>query len=312
MFRLLCTILFSLVCAADLLSAPLNRKQMPADVKWFIHLDADAARISQTGQALIKQMREDPFTRQLLAKSKSELHLDPTQDLYGITVYGTELTPDAAVLVVRARLDHEKLMSLARTGSDFSQQDYHSHTIYSWNDGAHRTHGAFIGVETVIIGRNEDSVKRAIDALESSTAVLSNTKSPLAQPGPSGSIIEAGAEGLADARSITIESPVLRLSEYGTFSAGEHEGVAFCHATDVMRTPAVADNVKATITGFRALTQLSGDPDVNTLLAPLKVSSDDRKVQVDWEMPARQFADLLVGQVQKAETRPNNGPETKP
>ena len=312
MLRWCCTILFSLVCAANLLSAPLDRRHMPADVKWFIHLDADAARISQTGKALIKQMREDPIARQLLTKSKAELHLDPTQDLYGITVYGTELTPDAAVLVVRGRLDHDKLMSLARKGSEFSQQEYHTHSIYSWTDGAHRTHGVFAGDQTVIIGRNENAVKRAIDALEGTTAVLGDRKSPLAQEGPSGSIIEAGAEGLADARSITIESPVLRLSEYGTFSAGEHEGVAFCHATDVMRTPAVADNVKTSIQGFRALGQLSGDADVSTLLAPLKVSSDDRKVQVDWEMPARQFADLLVGQVQKAETRPGNGPEAKP
>ena len=312
MFRLICTILFSLAFAADLFSAPLNRKQMPADVKWFIHLDAEAARNSYTGQALIRQMRDDPIARQLLAKAKSQLNLDPVQDLYGLTVYGTELTPEAGVLVVRGKLDHERLLSLARTGADFSSEDYRSHVLYSWNDGGHRTYGVLVDEQTILIGREPEPVKRALDALDGSTAVLSNMKSPLAQAPPPGSIIEAGAEGLAEARSVTIESPVLRLSEYGVFSAGENAGMAFCHAIDVTRTPAVADNVKAMVNGFRAFAQLSGDPDVTTLLAPLKVSSDDRKVQIEWQMPARQFADLLVGQVQKAEVKQSKDPETKP
>jgi hypothetical protein len=312
MFRLVCTILISLACAANLLSAPLDRRQMPAEVKWFIHLDADAARNSQAGMALIRQLREDLLTRQLLAKSKTELNLDPTQDLNGITVYGTELSPDAGVLVVRAKLDHEKLLSLARAGGEFIAQEYRAHMIYSWTDGTHRTYGVFADDQTLIVSRNEEPVKRALDALGGRTPVLADTKSPLAQVGPSGSIIEAGAEGLAEARSITLESPVLRLSEYGIFSAGEHEGMAFCHATDVTRTPAVADNLKATITGFRAFAQLSGDPDISTLLAPLKVSSDDRKVKIEWQMPAPQFADLLVGQVQKAEVKQGKGPQTKP
>lgn len=314
MLRLTCTIFLLLISAAPLLSAPLDRKLLPADVKWFVHLDADAGRASTVGQALLRQFRADPGSGLVLAKFREQFNIDPTQDIYGVTVYGTDFTPESGVLIVRGKIDREKVLGMLRGGQDFSSQMHNAHELYSWTDSGRRRTGAFFDDRTVLVAQSEALVKRALDVLDGSVSLLAGTQSPLAEPAQAGSMLEAGAIGLADAQELTVQSPVLRQCDYGLFAAGEHAGTAFCHAMTMTRAADVAENVKRLIQGTKALAQLNGgDSDVAKLLAPLTVTSDNRTVRVDWQMPANEFADLLVGEVRKAvDAGRGKEPETKP
>src|SRR5437868_11545904 len=105
-----------LLCLASwcpLLSADaLDRKRLPADTKWFVHLDAAAARnwpVTQTLQATLLSRGD---AKQGIEFIKGTFGIDPVQDIQEITVYNTSFTPDEVVIVARSKnIDKDKLVN---------------------------------------------------------------------------------------------------------------------------------------------------------------------------------------------------------
>ena len=115
-------------------AAPLDRRELPADVKWFLHIDADGGRASQVGRSVIDATRGDPMVTRALAKFHEVFNIDPTKDLHAVTVYGTDFNPQAAVIVFRGRLDREKIISLVQGAPEYRMEVYQTHPLFTWNE----------------------------------------------------------------------------------------------------------------------------------------------------------------------------------
>jgi hypothetical protein len=307
--RPLLSILCLLGTARALWAEPLDRREVPGRAKWVIHLDGDAARSSKVGQAVIGFLRANPASKQALAHAQDFFAMDLTADIRGITAYGEEFSPEACVLIVHGRLNHDRLTMLLHSAPHLQTSSRGGHEICAWtesdpNDPAkppHESAGALVGDDLAVLGRTPTAVAAALDVIDGRSPQLSGADSPLAQAPGAGTILEAQACGLSSAAVLPAQSPVVRQCESGCLFVGEREGQAFVHAGLVAKTDEVASQVHALAAGAQAMVQLQSadNPDVTQLLAPVHVKVEGRAVRVDWQMPADKVLEIVESQLRQ-------------
>ena len=124
-------------------AAPLDAADVAAGAKWLVHIDFDAARESKLGEHILSQVRKNEHVQKELAKLHDELGIDPQKDLHGATLYGTEFTQHAGVLILYATFDTEKVVGYLRTKPDFAASKTDSGLdVYTWtaNVGPEKKH----------------------------------------------------------------------------------------------------------------------------------------------------------------------------
>ncbi|MDB5332381.1 MAG: hypothetical protein JWP03_3532 [Phycisphaerales bacterium] len=299
--RLLPSLLLALLGFTPLLRATaLDPKQLPAEACWYIHVDVDAANASSVSKSIRDAWLARPEGREAIAKVREVIGIDPIRDVHGITVYGTSYAPDAGVVIVRGKVDRAKLLALIKNAPDYRVETAGEREIYLWTEArqgnehdadhpARTSAGAFFGDDMVVIGPGQKPVSAALDVLESKSPGLGKD-SPLAIPAAEGSVIQAAAAGLADAKKLPLNSPVLRQCDYGTLAVGELNGNVFLHGRIVTKSADVASQIRALAEGAKAMAALQSNEnfDAGRLLAPLKVAADDKTVKLDWSFPAKE------------------------
>ncbi|HWE94721.1 MAG TPA: hypothetical protein VG269_12220 [Tepidisphaeraceae bacterium] len=320
--RLLPSLLLALLGFTPLLRATaLDPKQLPAEACWYIHVDVDAANAASVGKSVRDAWLARPEGRDAVAKAREVMGIDPFRDVHGITVYGTSYAPDAGVVIVRGKVDRTKLLALIKNAPDYRVESAGDREIYLWTDTgqsggqkadrpAKTSAGAFFGEDIVVIGPGQKPVSAALDVLESKSPALAKD-SPLAIRAAEGSVIQAAAAGLADAKKLPLNSPVLRQCDYGTLAVGELNGDVFLHGKIVTKSADVASQIRALAEGAKAMAALQSNEnfDAGRLLAPLKVAADDKTVKFDWNFPAKEVMKWVEAEEAKR-TAPTPVPTT--
>ena len=154
--------------------------------------------------------------------------------------------------------------------------------------------GAFSGSDAVVVANDEQAVMAALDVMEGKAPSLADS-SRLAITSPMGTVICAAAVGIAEARTLPIQSPILRRCESGWLAIGEHDGGAFFHARVVTQSADTAVQIRTSVEGLRAIVQLQAaeNADAARLLQPLKGSSDDKSVDVEWNFPSAELVKMI-------------------
>ncbi|MDB5292482.1 MAG: hypothetical protein JWL69_3723 [Phycisphaerales bacterium] len=321
--RVLAPILLTICGLTPLLRATaLDPRQLPAEACWFIHVDVDAANASAVGKSIRDAWLARPEGSQAIEKAREVIGIDPVHDIHGITVYGTSYAPDNGVAVIRGKVDRQKLVGLIKNMPGYRVETTGSREIHYWTEGgqpgghdadrpAKTSAGAFFGDDTVVIGPGGKPVIAALDVLEGKSPALAKD-SPLAVPATEGSIVQAAAAGLADAKNLPLNSPVLRQCEYGTLSVGEQNGDVFVHGKIVTKSADVASKIRALVEGAKAMAVLQSDEnfDAAKLLGPLKVVADEKTVNLDWTFPAAEVVKCIEAEEAKLPS-PKNEPGGK-
>ncbi|MDB5299543.1 MAG: hypothetical protein JWO87_1206 [Phycisphaerales bacterium] len=310
--RILAQILLTICGLTPLLRATaLDPRQLPGEACWFIHVDVDAANASTVGKSVRDAWLSRPEGHEAIEKAHEVIGIDPVRDVHGITVYGTSYAPDAGVVIVRGKVDRGKLLALIKNMPGYRVEAAGGREIYLWTEGGrHNEHdvdhpaktsaGAFFGDDMVVIGPGPKPVAAALDVLENKSPGLAKD-SPLAIPAAEGSVIQAAAAGLANAKNLPLNSPVLRQCDYGTLAVGEMNGEVFLHGKIVAKSADVASQIRALIEGAKAMAALQSNEnfDAGRLLAPLKVAADDKTVTLDWTFAAAEFVKWIEAEEAK-------------
>ena len=271
-------------------SAPLDLKELPAGTKWFVHVDFDAARSSPVAQALRDVWLAQPDVKQGLSKFKTLTGTDPLEDLHDVTIFNTSFEPNAGAAIIHAKIDKDRLLTIASTLPDHSTTLHARHELESWTDekSGRRMFGAIRDEQTVIMGFGEPLLGAELDVLDGSADALAGGKSPLAQPPPEGTLFQVAATGLSDAKELPMESPIVKQADDLLIFAGDRDGTAFLRARLVTKSSEVAKQVRSLLEGLRSLVQLQSrqDPEVARFLGPVTTSAQDKAVQVNWKMPS--------------------------
>ena len=295
-------VLVGLVCASVLGLAsmanaePLNAKQVSAEAKWLVHIDADAMRSSVVVDKGYAKCAEKC---KALGEKVTDLReackiFDPTTDLQGLTFYGKEYKPGAGVAIVCGKLTETILNGLSegvQKMPNYSVSTYNMYQLHTWTHAQGTKHerpiiGVYVQPNYLVFGASEAEVKAALDVLDGSKANLAGTASPLAAAALPGALLLARVSGLADMK-LPIESPIIKQTDAMALTLGENNYEAYLTADLAVKDVKTADEVKAMVDG--ALTNAlmgTDDAEMSDLINAARVSSTEKAVSVDVRGPA--------------------------
>jgi len=104
-------------------------------------------------------------------------NFDPRTDLDGLTMYGKGTAEKSGVLLIRGRLDGERLVTLVKANDTYESSTYGSYTVHSWIDDKRarraeargrepkRSYGAVFTDGTIVLSDSAENVGRALDVL---------------------------------------------------------------------------------------------------------------------------------------------------
>lgn len=297
--QLLASLVLALAWISPAGADPLDRRQLPGGAAWFVHLDVDAAKASTLGQGVRDGWLKQPDVAKAIDKARTTTGVDLTREIQSITLYGLSFSPDQTVVIVRGKINREHLESVIKELSGYHRETIGGHDIRYWSErhadggnSAATKAGAFFGTDTIVISPTVATLVTALDVLEGKAAALDDA-SPLAIAIPPGTIVVAAVTGLADAKAITIQSPILRKCESGWVLAGEQNGKVFLHGRVLTRAAETASQMKTLIEGVKAMAQLQGNPNLEPLFKPLEVVVEGNAVDVQWGFSSRELVKII-------------------
>jgi hypothetical protein len=200
---------------------PFDPAGVPADARYVIHLDMDAARPTQLWDAIDDRLVGNEAFGAKMGQFEMGSGMHFPRDLHDVTVYGRAAGDAAAVVVVHAKMSREQLMAALQFANNYSSDLFGQYEIASWDDDNRPLFAAFHDGATLVIARDEDNVKSALDVMDG--------KAPRLAPGDA---LAAGAKQPAllyvaatDLPSLTPPgarpNPVLKQVDHGWLAVTE-------------------------------------------------------------------------------------------
>lgn len=290
-------------------ATPVDLKQIPADAKWAAHLDVDVLMASKSMQKIRDQIRkEHPEAESGLALIRTMWRFDPTTDLHGVTVYGTQLKKNTGVAIIRAKVDQKFLLDMVKLAPDHKTTAYGKYELHTWlKDGTKRENATFYQPDVIVFASSFDELKAALDVLDGTRPNFASTSHISAESIPAGTILAAAARDLASAQ-LPLESPVARQAESFALIVGENQGQIFVRSSLAMKQADLAKQIKTVVDGALALASLAkmDDADALKLIGAVKVMQNDKVVSLEAQAPV----DEVWTQIQKEHAK-KHGEMTK-
>jgi len=218
----------ALVAPTRALAGPLDTAIVDPASKWVVHADLEAARASTVGAYL--ETSAGVESTAFIAQMKGQFGIDPSKDLFGVTVFGGDPGNDDGIAAIEMSIVADTLgKSLPAAGfADFAPLALENN-IEGWRwtmDGR----GWFVAR---IIARPSDragdrrlvllapSEARLVSAVRIANARVGSTGVASTTAPEEGSILFAAARGLGDCPAFQPDAAVLKRAENFTFDLRE-------------------------------------------------------------------------------------------
>ena len=259
----------------------LDTSQVPADSKWFIHADVDAMVAGKLPRTIGELWRRLPNAPLVLNQLQRMGGLDPGQDLHGVTMYGRHYAEKSGIVVMHADVDQQRLTRFLRRQPGYRTSRHAGHRLIHWTQkrGTPEEHQATVCCyqpTLLVIGREVDGVKQAIDVLRGTSPHVTDDTHQLVSASATGTMIQAWAVGLADVR-LNFESPLVRKSKTVFAVAGERGQEFFAVVKVVTESEDTTEQLRAVAQGLLAMAKLQYDTNdrVTRVLNSVNVSTHD-------------------------------------
>jgi len=156
----------ALCLASTVRAAPFDPAGVPADARYVIHIDMDAARPTQLWDAVDDRLVGNEAFGAKMGRFEAGSGMHFPRDLHDVTVYGRAPGDAAAVVVVHAKMSREQLMAALQFANNYSSDLFGTYEIASWDDDDRPIFAAFHDGSTLVIARDEDNVKSALDVMD--------------------------------------------------------------------------------------------------------------------------------------------------
>jgi hypothetical protein len=276
--------------AIPLAAAPLDLAAVPADAKWLMHVDMDAARDSVVVQrAWERMLKMHPHAGGMMDMVTRMAGMDPRKDLRDATAYGRDTDKRNGVMIVRAKANREFLTRMVEKAADHKTMKHGDYTLHAWTHKRGRHSGPVVGAfhkdDVMVFARTEAAVTAALDVLDGRQAAVTGD-APLAGRVRPGSIVVARATAVDP----DTKCPVLKQGKGFRVAMGEHEGKSFYRARLEMASPAAADDVVDVVKGFTALASLrwGGEADAMRLVDGVKTVVAGDTCTISWDAGAEE------------------------
>lgn len=248
------------------LSAPahadaLDKARIPADARWFAHLDLDALKRSELFTAL-QAAEKTSLTAEF--DEFAELGLNPMEDLRSIGVYCLDKNPERAVLLLVGN-EHvdAALAKLSKTPS-YHAEELDGRPLHVWDDGGEKSFVCVARREgsndrLVVRAGDKETLRRALSVVDHPGESLAGVKEPAASYTPAaGSILYAAAmTELSELGKVDMASNVTRLAKDMRLDIGEARGEVYAMLDLEAATEKEARQLQQVMQGALALVSLA-------------------------------------------------------
>lgn len=302
--------LFAMICLAGVaLAGPLDKQQVPAGAKWLLHGDMEALMASKLGQK-IQEEAAKPGLAQVLEGLKTMFGLDPLKDVKSVTAYGTQFGQETNVVLIRAKLDREKILNLLKMNPDYKEGKVGDTATYEWVDAAkddkpaQKKFGAFFGSDLALIATDGELLKTALTVLEGKSDSLAKSgPAGLTAEAPKGAFVVVRVGELPTVGAEKPEAALFNKLACGWAAVGEAEGKVFAELNIETRTEQAAADLKKMGDGFLALLDLmlpeTGQPNAKippqfpALVKSAKVTQEGKTLKASASMPVEDLIAML-------------------
>ena len=300
---------------------PYNPKQVPADAKWVIHVDIDAAQQSTLGKLVRDHLQGDPdFTR----KAQDFQTFTGTrllEDIHAVLLFGREFEGPKSVLVIHAKLDADLLLrKMRQTKPGFASKFHGEHEVPNWiDDNGVRVYACFHSPTATVISQSFEEMGASLDVLDGKTAGL-KADSLMATKSALGTFLFVASDKLQDlAKRNKDISPITRSADAGAITFGETDRQLFLHGMLVSSSNELAKQTRMALDGLRTFVVMAANDknkpvDAKTvaiadMLRSATVDVKDRMVDVEIKLSVNAILQLLPRELggQAVETPVNTG-----
>jgi hypothetical protein len=286
---------------------PLDPRHLPADTKWVIHVDADAARDTKTYDTLSTKIFANPEARDGIDKLEQITNARFPDDVKDVTVFGGAAGDEAPVVVIHARVDRKQIERLLKQNPAYGSTAFGDYEILTWQDKDKTSFGAFHDDTTMIIARNAANVQTALDALDGKGETL-KPDAPMAAGLKPKQLVYVAACDLKDLhRAGATQRPMLAPIQSAWLGLTEDQDHPVATARLTTGDAASAQTLKQSIDGLRTLLSwTSGGDDADPVakaasaaLASYDAKQTDNAVDITLPIPADKFSALVDAVLKK-------------
>jgi hypothetical protein len=280
-------------------AAPLDLKQVSADAKWAVHVDYDIAKGSTLLQKVYPLIvKEHPQIESRLAEIREQWSFDPDTDLHGVTIYGRQFKQGEGVAIVCAKANEQLLLEKAKQAPGHKASTHGKYELHTWTHAEGSKHqrnmtGTFYKPDVLVFGNSEDEVGAALDVLDGTKPNFADKEPSLAGAIPTGTVLFIGGRDLSELKvpEQSLAAVPAKLTDSLMVAIGENDGKAFLSGILNAKQSDAAEKLKAIVEGHRAWAALKhgNEPETMKILDALKVAVDDKKLTVEWTVPADEF-----------------------
>lgn len=291
-------------------AAPLDKTDVPANVKWMAHLDIEGLLQSELGKFILQQV-DSPRLRARIDKFTNTFGFNPLTDLRSATIFGTQFEPGGAVAIIRARFQQEKLLELLRKHEGHEQLLEGERIVHRWSekpdddddDGVR--YGTIFNRTTIIVSRSKAALLEAIAVLEGKADDLASHDSGILPQLPQGTFFAAG---LLELQLPEDAHPQLAALKSGIIILGESNETAFGSVEAIMHQEVDGHRYRHLLQGMLSLTfmrlerrpQKPGIEPIKQLLNRLIITGQGPRVEIHFDAPVESVKNLLINVAEQA------------
>ncbi len=273
----------------------LQTKLIPAEAKWFIHIDIEKFAQTELKQ-ILEKISDNDMGREIMGIEKT-MDINFFNDISAVTVIGMNHDNDEPVVAISGSLDKTHLLGLLKEEESLDEINYGSFLIYNWDDDAY---GVFANDNLLIFSENRRELEKVLDTFSGKEKNFSG--SPLERQLRALSkdtFIVATAENVSELLNEDDDdfgALILQKTKSAFFSANEQNGKVKLKLELQTDSPETATNMESMVTGLKAFLSMNDkiDPEWE-IIKSLKVSTKDTTVVLESQSSVEELLNLLRG-----------------
>ena len=279
-------------------AAPVNQANVPIGAKWVMHVDLDSFGSSEMWSLISQEI--SPEDHKKLDALTNLIGSDPTKDIYGITLYGSDATEENAVVLINGKFNKEKLISLLVLNDSYSGTEYNGLKLHSWLDEKdNKTKvGAFVKDDLIVISQNKDQVKAFVDLKAGKGISLATQKdAPLAtlSKAPKDAIIVMAANDISELNRDKQHDVVLRNSKFMAVVAGEDNGDMYMSIELIAESNESATQIEKMLAGIKAIAEMqtSNNPELLAVINSINFTRNESQLVLSVQYPSVKLYNMM-------------------
>jgi len=292
--------------ASGALAGAFKPTDVPADAKWVVHLDVDAARKSSIAQTIQDRLMQRDDVKQGVSDIETLTGVQVPDDVSDVTLYGSEFGEKNNIVLMSGKFDRRRILGVVSLSPQYTSTKHGAHEVVSWEDKGQINYGGFHGERRLIIARSKENVVHALDVLDQKVETLKGVSdfgidAKDATVSPASAMLYVGGMNLGDLPGVADASPLFQQAKSAVVLLGEEGGQAYMKGLVKAVDADKAEQMARAAEGLRSLVQLGASQReadrsaklTNELLQTLKIDRVDEAVVLDWKAPAQTVMDLL-------------------